>query len=249
MSSSEQQESIIVETISSLPSKIIELIEANKDELNDEYNGENHYIETGECYIKSFPTPVKNKIKEELKKMLLGKNFKCFHCTRLLDKNEILQNGLKKLCIKELKTRVFRVLKHYLTDQQIKILIDSFDGYNEGTFGSRENMIWFVSSQRLAKSKGCDPFYQYYGGEATRRILSEHENIFLPILSKIGSPMIIECELEFKEIKDYHFDYLVNTLLSNFIENIEEINWEFYLEKNIEPERICKVHKVNHPRQ
>lgn len=232
-----------VETINDLVARFQNHFKSRISELIEENLKEQEFLESEDKYWGAFDTPIKTQIEKELRILLLDCYFKCYHCTRLIDKDVVIKDGIKALNIRDFKIKVMKATEHHLTEDQKLILNNCFAKYSEGKFGRRENLIWFVSNLHLTESAGCQDFFNYFGGEVTRRILDAHKNEFYPILGKIGKPFIIECSMGFKEIKSVQQDSLINTIIDGLICESIDINWEFSIEKDLLPERIIEIHE------
>jgi hypothetical protein len=232
-----------VEAINDLVARFQNHFKSRKPELIEENLKEQEFLESEDRYWGTFETPIKTQIEKELRILLLDSYFKCYHCTRLIDRDVVRKDGIKTLNVKDFKIKVQKATETYLTESQKLILNDCFAKYRDGKFGRRENLIWFVSNLNLTESRGCQDFFNYFGGEVTRRILAEHENEFFPILEKIGKPFIIECSMGFNEIKSAQQDSLIDAIIDGFICESIDINWEFSIEKDLLPGRIIEIYE------
>ncbi|HCA43304.1 MAG TPA: hypothetical protein DEP28_08635 [Bacteroidetes bacterium] len=234
---------IQIKNIETFPTEIKSVILSRKNELIDELLKESEFLESEEKYWTSYETPIKNEVITNLKKILINKSFSCFHCTKIINKSEIADNGLYPLNIKDLGKRILNNISNYLTDVQINIFNNAFNNFQDGILGCRENMIWFVSNYEITRTTGCEYFYNYYGGEVTRRILYDYQNDFYPILKRIGMPATVECCIETKELFPNHFDNLIVQIIDSLLSENQYINWEFYLSKHIPADKIIKIYE------
>lgn len=87
---------------------------------------------------------------------------------------------------KKISSSVYKKLKY-----QYKSML------SDGFFNNRSGQLHFILSKELTRASGCVGLYKYYGGEALRRIIeyAELSDQVLPVLNRIGEPMVIEFDL------------------------------------------------------
>jgi len=232
---------IKLETVRDFPIEVQQLIEYKIHDLKIENVQVKNYLRSERRYWCGFDTPVKDSLRSELKQLLINESFECYHCTKVINPNEIVLNGLHVLKTSDLKNRVLKTIGPYINDNQRKYFIECFDSYVDGSLGIREKMIWFVPNLKEVDDQGCELFFEYYGGEITRRLLYDRKDEFYPILKQLGSPIIVQCSVRFSELSQNHFLNFINSFLDMVIRNTDNIGWEFYLEGNLLPDKIIRI--------
>lgn len=207
-----------------------------------EQSKENEFLRNRQFDFLPFPTPIKDGLKIFLENKLIEHSIVCYHCTRLNNKDDVISNGLKVLNVDSYRKEIIRNLEPYISQNWVDIADECLRNYNDsGAIGKREGMIWFIGNLNLIKDGGCNDLFRYYGGEITRRVLENHNNIFYPILESIGTPYIIKCEIPLKELKtDYHYEILIEQIIQSLIDE-RYIDFEFYITKDISPNMIKDV--------
>lgn len=239
--------------IDTIPSSIISLLDKQGDLIREELVLETKRALAGhqwkggtvttDFYVESF---------DKITELLYNEKILGFHCTKLINPNEILTTGLKKLNPKEYENWMKKFLKGKLRDkktiEKIEKCFAEYDG--NGEYEHRENMIWFVINKSLVYDSDCKYFFKYYGGEVIRRVAYPIKDIVFPILIQTGIPTVVAFEFRFNELPDYQQHNLVKSLIESkvfeksykYYRNMEA---EGYIERDIEPQEIIKVFQDN----
>ena len=185
---------IILDSIETWPSEIVEVIQADLRQLECYIRVEDDYEEK----IKSDPilkiTRYENvfksywiKASKLIDEILCNKKIISFHCTRLVDYeiSDILKNGLKPLdgdfSIKRIKELFDNGLISEKSSQELKKNNNCYDENREGM------LFFFHFIKTLKDESGLEYLFRYWGGEAIYRNHKENEE-----LKTIGKPCIIE---------------------------------------------------------
>lgn len=192
--------------------RIRNLLDTNRDTLYKEYERYENYLDSDEHYHSICERPCTDFVKYYLNKLLEDEEIRAYHCTRC--ENESLKEGIKILNAKEhIELCIDKIRKYTSIDiiEQIEKTTKNYD--SEGYFKNRENMIWFVLSKEMTRNTGCINFYKYFGGEVLRRITYDFREDILPILSKIGSPKVIEFNVPITNIQRFSRSNLIDSFI------------------------------------
>ena len=235
--------------IETIPSSIISLLDKNRDLIRDELVLDTkraiagHQWEGGTVSKDNY-----NKVFQKITEQLSNKKIIGFHCTKLINPDEIITTGLKRLNSKEYELRMKKFLKEKIKDKKTIREIDKcFAEYNNnGNYKHRENMIWFVINKSLVHDSGCKYFFKYYGGEVIRRAAYSIKDVVFPILIQSGIPTVVAFEFDFKELADYHQDNLIKTLIESKVfeksyKYYRDMEAEGYIERDINSQEIIQV--------
>lgn len=147
-----------------------------------------------------------------------------YHCTRLNNKNDILEHGLRRIAYcDELKNHFICVLQEVFNNEyNFKNWIEKYE-YRDG----RGKTLHFTGTISYMKyTKGCLPFFQSFGGEILLEIIKENLRLVTNIqsefdnklelykykLQNIGQPYLVKIKIPIKELDIIDFSSLIGKL-------------------------------------
>lgn len=222
------------------PTNIKTLLDKNKKRLYEEHFEYLEYVESDSIHKREPSMSITEEVKNILFSLLEEEPIRCYHCTRIVEdlptQGIIVLNPISHIenCFSAISSRITSEIYRILNAQADKMLAENY-------FHNREGLLHFVLSKELAYDTGCICFYKYYEGEVFRRVIeyAKLEAQILPILSSIGTPMVIEFELLFKSISGFGSDCIVDRLIkSTYNNNTIVFNCESYIKKSISKEDI-----------
>ena len=231
------------------PSHIYDVIYNNRLEIEKELEQENKIIISGDNYIKAIEKPKYNWTLEYLIKNIRKYDACVWHCTKLIEKEIIFNEGLKPLKKEYIKEVIDNLKRNGESEKVLYEVRKKAKEFEEAKgFSNRESMIWFVFTEDMTNTIGCEGFFRYYGGEVTRRILGGDEEFFFPILEKIGTPYIIKCKIAIGDIAEYQISALAKSLIGYILAaERKECDYAFeaecYIRTKVEPENIIEIKK------
>lgn len=147
-----------------------------------------------------------------------------YHCTRLNNKNDILEQGLRRIAYShELQEHFICVLQEVFNNEyDFKNWIDKYK-YSDG----RGKTLHFTGTISYMKyTKGCLPFFQSFGGEILLEIIRENLRLvtndqaefdnklklYKHKLKNIGQPYLVKIKIPIKELDIIDFSSLIGKL-------------------------------------
>lgn len=125
-----------------------------------------------------------------------------YHYTNAI-KEDILQNGLLVRNGEDIRNAFVERQFHLFTEEeQVTILKTWKDYFGETAIKYRDNLIFFNFTLDGLQNSGADLLLHYYGGEQVYFPLYRQPQIGEK-LKKIGTPMILKCILNPKNIKTF----------------------------------------------
>lgn len=170
------------------------------------------------CAVEDYLFPSKAKILyQKLLELMFDNEMICYHATKILNYQEILQNGLKVNKWDEYSRNMGLILKTLgVTD--IKTVIECIHKEYKRKYGvlDREPQLCFFSGWQMLNNDGrtgYDQFCQNIGGELARWALKDDMPKVYNLLKSNGVQIIIKFRLPFREIAEYQKD----TILYQFV--------------------------------
>ena len=119
-------------SVTTFPKDIHNIFDHYKDKLIKESEYEIAYLCSPykDCFY-NYPTPIKTLVENQLKELLPKYTINAFHCTKLVNINNIISNGLKVLSYDKFKNHIINTLTPYLSAEQKKIAQTCIKTYNE----------------------------------------------------------------------------------------------------------------------
>lgn len=162
-----------------------------------------------------------------------------YHCTRLVDKEFVLQNGLlipsKSSILKDYYIETLE--KHFKnTNYNFKDLIYNYN------YEHRGNTIHFTTPYGTLnkRSSGSEHFFKFWGGELLEDILKPTLKNDYSELKKIGTPYIVRKEISFNLI-DYPTKQRIIYLMLRFYKDKKLDGTDFTFYENINPTEIKEI--------
>lgn len=233
----------------SVTSLIYEYFERYVDEILKKISGESLSDIAIRCAIEEYAAPFKAthevmKLYRNVHEELSVHKVICFHATRLLHPEKLLESGLRMNNITEVLGR--------LSDNLSEL------GYSSDTIGKIQQLVrkqynvtyrdiprlCFFAPYSMIEQGGYDKFCTNLGGELVQRATEEKYPEILKHLSEIGESMVVEFRLEFDKflIWDTVIYRMIRWLFSK-----QFLNYSYTLEVdslcrvNIPPEDIIRL--------
>jgi hypothetical protein len=196
---------IELDQVNTWPVQILKILENRASFIKDEREREEQSLCDGSYILNPVYCHVYDETVEELKNILLKHKIRGYHCTKVINWNDIQRKGLTVLRLQEFQITLIDELKNIGIDRVIiEKIKDSFVTFEKNkSFVGREGLLWFVLTKELTEYIGCEEFFKFYGGEVTRRAVWPVKDIVYPILQKIGIPTVIECSLNISDAMDF----------------------------------------------
>ena len=204
----EYKNEIIINEIDTYPDELIRILKSFENDLS-RYLKEEKKISNLQFNSGEYINPTKNKFQPnwnliigKIEKKLIKNRFIGFHCSRLTDKEIgiISKKGLVPLSEQLAKEKLERVFNDKLVSRKtFKFLLEN----NSSGHNNRKGKIWFLHDSQILKDyNSVGRLFKNWGGES---IYNNHENNN-PIkseISSIGTPTILVCSFEYKELDPY----------------------------------------------
>jgi hypothetical protein len=248
---------IILDDASTWDRHIHEVILENLSKINDEITNMRIAFSDdpyGSAFVNGSMSNY-NAVVDMLSVMLNDFSIRAYHCTRVMDFNEIALNGLRKLNIFDHCDYIFKILRKCSEDYDFvhQNVIKALGKYKD----NRENMVWFVLNTELIFDRGCYWFYNYFGGEAFRRIIEAEfcediSNKIIKTISTIGSPCFVEMEIPIQDIENYKISGISKQMIDHYLklefgEHAGHINskLEGYIKRDVKAAEILQIYDVS----
>lgn len=229
------------DNFNSLPIEVIDLLNNNKISIQHERSQYAERCIAGSLWeFEEVKTEVFDQCKKEILSILEKYDIIGYHCTRLLNPNEIYNSGLKLLDPKEYVLRIKSLLIPKIKSKILKNnIIDILNkSLSSGFFNNREKMIWFLINKKLIHSS-CDDFLQFWGGESLWNLMSPKREVY-DILETLGTPSVIKVKVGFNDIASFQKSTLVMELIDEYCYPIDH---KFYRKMRCEGFVKCDITK------
>jgi len=232
------------------PPKLQEFVFHFSNLIADEKDADRKNIESGKAHYRSIEMPTYDKIKSKIEELLLDSSALAWHCTNLINPQNIKRFGLRPLTVDLLKQLVREDLSMHLkkVDQE-KILEWILFYQEEGHMKNKENRLWFLLNREIYKAAECKEFLNFFGGEQMRRIIENELCEYIAIFQSVGKPYLVEFHVELNQIETFQLSNLADQLINFGIDSLNREKTPFiYAEgkitKTIGPDRILKIYPV-----
>jgi len=211
------------------PNDIQRVLEDSSENTNREKQTELRAHKDGSYIFNPPKTPILDKTKYEIERIIKGLEIRAFHCTRLQALETVRREGLSILDRKMAKERVLSALAEAgVSAPLMQQASDAFDDFEQsGQYRNREGMLWFVLTKEMTDDHGCEELLRYFGGEATRRALWHLREKLYPVLETIGTPAVVECRVPIADSASFQ--------ISNMTEEFIRYGHRKYLDKQNHP--------------
>lgn len=235
--------------IETWPPRILVILKERANDLKAEKVKERRKLCDGSYLTWKAPwCPLFDSTVEEVRSLIINREIRAFHCTRLVNWDDIRKYGLRTLnpeFITELVVKEFSKMR--LNRDLLESIQLSFKEFKrEKGFNNRQNMLWFVLTKKMTEESGCYELFKYFGGEVTRRVLEKFADRVFPILASIGKPSVVECQIKIIEGADYQIDNLVKEIIKYGIKrNSDNRDYlpfaEMYIQSNVKVKNILNI--------
>jgi hypothetical protein len=165
-------------------------------------------------------------IGEELESFLAAQPIYAYHCTKEPEPGYFAANGLRLTDVEAHQAWFLERFGGRFTDTQRDWLRSAWHDYfvKQGQAKLRNNLIWACLTRSLVRDDGCEPFFDYFGGEAVSMVADARPDI-ASILKSIGRPVVVEVAVHGGRLRAGHpMSYAV---LSRFHHALRGDAWLF----------------------
>lgn len=207
---------IELDQVDTWPAQILKIIENRAFYIKDEKEREEQSLCDGSYILNPVYCRVYDESVEDLKNILINHKIRGYHCTKIINWNDIQRKGLTVLRPQEFQSTLIDELKSIGIDRvTLEKVKDSFATFEKnGFFVGREGLLWFVLTKELTEYIGCEEFFKFFGGEVTRRAVWPVKDTVYPILQKIGIPTVIECRLNISDAMDFQVTNICKEMIN-----------------------------------
>ncbi|HST22189.1 MAG TPA: hypothetical protein VLR90_13780 [Blastocatellia bacterium] len=206
------------------------------------------HFENGQWIDRVYKTPAVQELGELLVESCYESGLIGYHCTKEKHLGYFLQRGLE---LTYAQRRIDSFLAEYgdrFTPSKLDEIKLKFEEWQnlEDHMAGREGKIWFCLTRRPVISDGTKWFFKYYGGEIIYWPFVEIDHEVESVLAQIGSPVVIELQLDTSQLEFFGDHNLAKSMLSYFgktvnpLFNLQDI--EGFAKCNLSPEQIVRVH-------
>lgn len=166
------------------------------------------------CAVEDYLCPVRaERLYQKLLELMCDNEMICYHATKMLNYQEVLQNGLKVNEWDEYSGNMGLILKT-LGVTNINTVIECIHKEYERKYGvlDREPQLCFFSGWQMLNNDGrvgYDQFCQNIGGELARLALKDKMPKVYNLLKNNGEPIIIKFKLPFYDIAEHRKDIIL----------------------------------------
>lgn len=230
------------------PSDIVPLVQDALTDLIAEREAMRAFDLSSDRWFKpSPPQPATDRIAEHVAEAMAGQHIRVFHATRLLDAQQVLRQGLKRLSIAERIAAIENLtargplapfsasLQRLLNDADLR------------DYRSREGQVWFTPLRRNLHDDGCDVFFDHWGGEFVERLLCHSDAGLRKAIQNIGTPLVVMASIPaFGCCQGCGDLQLIPTMVDLAIEaegmaRYAVSGWDVMLKQDVPPEWIVGV--------
>lgn len=237
-----------IDNIENIPSDIINMICSEKSEFHSWFHDDSgtHYIKSDHSII--YRNEKAAEIFELLRNYLSTCIIRAYHATRIIDDQEIIQDGLHPFELNSYTERIVGVLVGQgISIETGQLISKKIRGFVE--WQGRENGYLSLFNSYRFYEDGYDQFTQNYGGETVRfAIADDHPEVF-SLLCEIGIPVIVFCLVNWDDIvpiyQESYIQTVISAVLSKNILNIDDIEEsEIRVNGKIAPSFIESITRV-----
>jgi hypothetical protein len=138
-----------------------------------------------------------------------------YHYTRA-NKEDIKVCGLTPMYGVDRRSWFLKKYGDHFTKDQLNIIKKTWQEYfNKSQNNARDLKIWFNLTTNALNNRGADRLLSFFGGEAIYMPLTNYSEI-ANILHSIGSPLVVQCKLDAKEMKTFSTNPFGKVWLSTY---------------------------------
>lgn len=188
--------------------------------------------------------PWASKIEKELNEYCLVHGVIGYHYTRAR-REDIETHGLNLMSGVDRRNLFLKKYSSHFTKGQIEIIKETWQKYfNKFQNSARDLKIWFNLTTNALSNKGADCLLSFFGGESIYMPLTRYSDIG-DILQSIGSPLVVKCKLDAKELKSFSINPFAKVWLSTFHRglnpNANFFDIDTYLQIAVNPDDIISL--------
>lgn len=141
--------------------------------------------------------PVVKEIADRLDQFLATQRIRAYHCTREPEAGYFESNGLRLTDVASHQAWFMGRFGDQFTPEQKARLTSAWHDYfvRQRQAEHRNGLLWACLSRSLVLDEGCDPFFQYLGGEAISMVVDAHPDL-AGVLGTLGRPVIVELAVD-----------------------------------------------------
>ncbi|WP_100629842.1 hypothetical protein [Algoriphagus formosus] len=201
--------------IETWPDNLKRLVFDFSEEISSEKKADWENILAGKAHYNIIPMPTFDRVKSEIEELLIGSSALAWHCTKLVNPERIRSEGLRPFSVKLIKELIKFDLSHIFSVKEQDLILKKIDKHNRsGLFDGRSNQLWFLLNREMWSDIGCREFFDFFGGEALRKVIESELPEYLPFLKKVGEPYLLEFPVKLKHIASYQISHLTDELIN-----------------------------------
>jgi hypothetical protein len=186
------QETIQLEDEGTWPREIHGLVAPNAAQIHQELELERRQSVAGKSWLSTIGESKYRETTERLGLLLRQHTVRAYHCTRVLDTETVLREGLSPLDMDTMAARVYAALEPSLGPagalKAKAMLLDYAASADD--MGCR-HWLWFYLTEEQTTCDSSRPLWEYFGGEVTRSALQGQRFRYYPLLKGIGAPALL----------------------------------------------------------
>lgn len=182
--------------------------------------------------------------RDEIEELLKESKFKAYHFSRVLNCNEILENGLKPLSLEFFDKNILPRILDLFDNKEKQTLLKLHEDFKiKNTFKNREDQISFTTDRNFSYADGGSRFWKTFGGEyALVLVNSAKIKAGVEKLGNIGTPYVFELEINYSEVNLLCTDQIIRKLIDLIYNTSITNNFpEGYIRKTILPKKAEKL--------
>ncbi|MDI1324867.1 MAG: hypothetical protein PSV36_19140 [Algoriphagus sp.] len=201
--------------IETWPDKLQRLVFDYSEKISKEKKADWENIRSGKAHYHFVAMPTYDRVKSELEEFLFQSSALAWHCTKLINPERIKTNGLMLFSVALLKETIQSDMGNILSKKdQGKIIIKIDEYERDGFFENRENQLWFLLNKEMWSDTGCREFFEFFGGEALRRVIESELPEYYPIFQRVGNPYLVEFPVQLSQIESFQRSNLADELIN-----------------------------------
>lgn len=192
MTKSDSSVVVDLDDFSSWPEGVFDTISTSVDGLVDERHSLHQYHTSADRWHRPAPPqPIATRIESFVRESVCEGQLRVFHASRILDSNEIIENGLRALNLEERLDKISDIFSAHGLESLKDSLSDLRNRQSLHKYHNRVEQVWFTPLRRNLHDGGCDVFFENWGGEFVQRFLSSNLPEAELLIRELGRPVVV----------------------------------------------------------
>lgn len=205
------------------------------------------------CAIEDYVAPYKAyNFYQELTTLFEQYEMVCYHSTKILDKNMILQDGLKTNDWERYSRNIINTFKRLNVkdddiEKAIKVIRKQYN-WKYPSHNSEPQLCFYSDLGLLSNdmSAGYEKFCENIGGELAQDALKDDYSQIYRYLRENGDAILVKFKIPFIDIGSYNKDSIIYQFVAYFAEKYfwnynYEIHFDGNTDRDIEPNNILDI--------